>query len=59
MMEPRIHVITLAVDDLERALGFYREGLGFDSPGVVATEFPGDDTKRRRRRRHCHVRAPR
>lgn len=43
-MEPRIHVITLAVDDLERALGFYREGLGFDSPGVVATEFPGDDT---------------
>lgn len=43
-MKRRIHVITLAVDDLERALGFYRNGLGLDSPGVVGTEFPGDDT---------------
>jgi catechol 2,3-dioxygenase-like lactoylglutathione lyase family enzyme len=42
-MEPRIHVITLAVADLERALAFYREGLGLDSPGVVGTEFTGDD----------------
>ena len=41
-MEPRINVITLAVDDLERALAFYRDGLGLDSPGVVGTEFPGD-----------------
>jgi len=43
-MKRRIHVITLAVDDLERTLGFYRNGLGLDSPGVVGTEFPGDDT---------------
>jgi hypothetical protein len=42
-MEPRIDVITLAVDDLERALVFYRDGLGLDSPGVVGAEFPGDD----------------
>ena len=42
-MEPRIDVITLAVDDLERALAFYREGLGLHSEGVVATEFPGDE----------------
>ena len=42
-MEPRINVITLAVDDLERALVFYRDGLGLDSPGVVGSEFPGDD----------------
>jgi hypothetical protein len=35
-------VITLAVDNLERALAFYRQGLGFDSPGVVATEFHDD-----------------
>jgi hypothetical protein len=42
-MQPRIHVVTLAVDDLERALAFYREGLGLDSPGVVGTEFVGDD----------------
>ena len=38
-MDPRIHVITLAVDNLERALDFYRQGLGLDSPGVVATEL--------------------
>jgi uncharacterized protein len=42
-MEPRIHVITLAVSDLERALAFYRDGLGFESPGMVGTEFTGDD----------------
>ena len=42
-MQPRINLITLAVDDLERALVFYRDGLGLDSPGVVGTEFPGDD----------------
>jgi len=42
-MESRINVITLAVADLERALAFYREGLGLDSAGVIATEFRGDD----------------
>jgi uncharacterized protein len=42
-MEPRIDVITLAVSDLEQALAFYR-ALGLESPGVVGTEFPGDDT---------------
>ncbi len=41
-MQPRIHVITLAVSDLDRALAFYREGLGLESPGVTGTEFPGD-----------------
>jgi catechol 2,3-dioxygenase-like lactoylglutathione lyase family enzyme len=43
-VNPRIHVLTLAVSDLERALAFYREGLGLDSPGVIGTEFPGDET---------------
>jgi catechol 2,3-dioxygenase-like lactoylglutathione lyase family enzyme len=42
-MQPRINVITLAVSDLERALAFYREGLGLESPGVIGTEFAGDD----------------
>jgi catechol 2,3-dioxygenase-like lactoylglutathione lyase family enzyme len=42
-MQPRIDVITLAVNDLDRALAFYRDGLGLDSPGVVGTEFIGDD----------------
>jgi hypothetical protein len=42
-MEPRIHVLTLAVADLERALAFYRDGLGLECPGIVGTEFAGDD----------------
>jgi catechol 2,3-dioxygenase-like lactoylglutathione lyase family enzyme len=42
-MEPHIHVITLAVSDLERALDFYR-ALGLESSGVIGTEFTGDDT---------------
>lgn len=38
-MDPRITVITLGVDDLERALRFYRDGLGLLTPGVVGAEF--------------------
>jgi uncharacterized protein len=41
-MEPRIHVVTLAVDDLERALAFYRDGLGFESAGIIGTEWRDD-----------------
>lgn len=44
-MEPRINVITLAVADLERALAFYREGLGLESRGVIGTEFVGDEVE--------------
>jgi catechol 2,3-dioxygenase-like lactoylglutathione lyase family enzyme len=43
-MEPRIHVITLGVNDLQTALQFYRDGLGLESSGIIGTEFPGDDT---------------
>jgi uncharacterized protein len=38
-MKPRITVITLAVDDLERSLRFYRDGLGFHTEGIVGQEF--------------------
>lgn len=38
-MNPRITMITLGVDDLERALAFYRDGLGFVTEGIVGTEF--------------------
>lgn len=38
-MKPRITLITLGVDDLERSVAFYRQGLGLDSEGVVGTEF--------------------
>ncbi|ATE58642.1 VOC family protein [Thauera sinica] len=38
-MEPRITLITLGVDDLERALAFYRDGLGLATEGIVGQEF--------------------
>ena len=38
-MKPRITVITLGVNDLEKSLRFYRDGLGFPTHGVVGTEF--------------------
>ena len=38
-MEPRINVVTLAVDDLERALVFYRDGLGLHTKGVLASDL--------------------
>jgi uncharacterized protein len=37
-MKPRVTLITLGVDDLERALRFYRDGLGFATKGIVGTE---------------------
>ncbi len=38
-MIPRITVLTLGVDDLDRAVRFYRDGLGLATPGIVGTEF--------------------
>ena len=38
-MKPRVTLITLGVDDLERALRFYRDGLGFTTEGIVGQEF--------------------
>lgn len=38
-MRPRVTLITLGVDDLERALRFYRDGLGLPTKGIVGTEF--------------------
>ena len=38
-MKPRVSVITLAVDDLERAVRFYRDGLGLGTGGIIGTEF--------------------
>jgi uncharacterized glyoxalase superfamily protein PhnB len=38
-MKPRISFITLGVDDLQRAVAFYRDGLGFGTTGIVGTEF--------------------
>jgi catechol 2,3-dioxygenase-like lactoylglutathione lyase family enzyme len=38
-MKPRITVITIGVDDLERSLRFYRDGLGFPTEGIIGKEF--------------------
>ena len=38
-MKPRITVITLGVDDLEKSLAFYRDGLGFKTEGIFGKEF--------------------
>ncbi len=38
-MRPRLTVITLGVDDLERSLAFYRDGLGLRTKGIVGREF--------------------
>ena len=38
-MKPRITLITLGVDDLERAVRFYRDGLGWKTDGIVGQEF--------------------
>lgn len=38
-MKPRITVITLGVDDLQRSLAFYRDGLELPTQGIIGTEF--------------------
>jgi hypothetical protein len=55
-MEPRIHIITLGVEDLERAYDFYHKGLGFPTTrkpesgiiffqtgGVCLALYPADE----------------
>lgn len=38
-MKPRIKVLTLGVDDLERSLAFYRDGLGLETKGITGQQF--------------------
>jgi catechol 2,3-dioxygenase-like lactoylglutathione lyase family enzyme len=38
-MKARITLITLGVDDLERSLRFYRDGLGLKTEGIIGEEF--------------------
>ena len=38
-MQPRVTLITLGVDDLDRAIRFYRDGLGLKTEAVVGTQF--------------------
>lgn len=38
-MKPHVTLITLAVDDLERAVAFYRDGLGLRTKGIIGTDI--------------------
>ncbi|MGA8261022.1 MAG: VOC family protein [Arenicellales bacterium] len=38
-MKPRITLITIGVNDLEKSLRFYRDGLGLKTEGIVGTQF--------------------
>jgi len=38
-MKPHITLITLCVDDLERSVAFYKDGLGFATKGIIGQEF--------------------
>src|SRR5262249_24297234 len=38
-MQPRVTVVTIGVDDLERALRFYRDGLGLATEGIIGREL--------------------
>lgn len=43
-MRTTISFITLAVDDLDRSVAFYRDGLGWRTEGVVGQEFHDEVT---------------
>lgn len=38
-MKARITVLTIGVDDLERSLAFYANGLGLPTQGIIGREF--------------------
>ena len=38
-MKAMITLLTLGVDDLERAVRFYRDGLGWKTEGIIGKEF--------------------
>jgi catechol 2,3-dioxygenase-like lactoylglutathione lyase family enzyme len=40
----KVSFITLAVDDLERSVAFYRDGLGWPTDGIVGQEFHDEVT---------------
>lgn len=38
-MKSRITVVTIGVDDLERSLRFYRDGLGLPTDGIMGQQY--------------------
>ena len=43
-MQAKIFFITLAVDDLDRSVAFFRDGLGWPTEGIVGQEFHDEVT---------------
>jgi predicted enzyme related to lactoylglutathione lyase len=50
-LTPRVHVITLGVEDLQRSLAFYRDGLGLATQGSSAPSSAAMSTRPPERRR--------
>jgi len=42
-MKPKISVVTLGINSLEKSLKFYRDGLGWQTKGIMATQYQEDD----------------
>lgn len=40
-MKPYVTLITLGVDDLQRSLQFYRDGMGLPTQGIIGQQFVG------------------
>lgn len=38
-MQPHITILTLGVDDLERAVRFYRDGMGLETRGIIGADI--------------------
>jgi uncharacterized protein len=38
-VKPRVTLVTLGVEDLERSLRFYRDGLGLKTEGIVGAQY--------------------
>lgn len=38
-MKPRITVITIGVEDLDKSVAFYRDGLRWSTDGIIGQEF--------------------
>lgn len=38
-MKQRINILTLGVNDLNKSMKFYRDGLGWKTQGIIGTEY--------------------
>ena len=57
-MKQRVNIITLDVNDLEKSIELYRKELGWQTQGIVGTEFTVDDinnTLSKRRKRGAQI----